>query len=61
MNPTGNNITRGANLTTNGVGKFVPATTGQNVKMIAEETYNNTSGADQLVRARKAQPGIVQA
>ncbi|WP_311271050.1 hypothetical protein [Sphingobium sp. WCS2017Hpa-17] len=59
--PTGNNIARGGNLTTNAAGKFVPATTGQRVIMIAEETYNNTSGADQLVRARKAQPGMVQA
>ncbi|MDH7801284.1 MULTISPECIES: hypothetical protein [unclassified Rhizobium] len=59
--PTGTNITRGANLTTNASGKFVLATTGQNVKMVAEEAYNNTSGADQLVRARKAQPGTVQA
>lgn len=59
--PTGVNVARGANLTTNGSGKFVLATTGQNVKMVAEEAYNNTSGADQLVRARKAQPGTVQA
>lgn len=59
--PTATNVTRGANLTTNASGKFVLATTGQNVKMVAEEAYNNTSGADQLVRARKAQPGTVQA
>lgn len=59
--PTAVNVTRGANLTTNAAGKFVLATAGQNVKMVAEEAYNNTSGADQLVRARKAQPGIVQA
>ena len=59
--PTGVNVTRGAELTTTSVGKFTLATTGQNVKMIAEEAYNNTSGADQLVRARRAQPGIVKA
>ena len=59
--PTGVNIARGSELTTTSVGKFTLATTGQNVKMIAEEAYNNTSGADQLVRARKAQPGIVKA
>lgn len=59
--PTGVNVARGANLATNASGKFVLATTGQNVKMVAEEAYNNTSGADQLVRARKAQPGTVQA
>ena len=59
--PTGVNVARGSELTTTSVGKFTLATTGQNVKMIAEEAYNNTSGADQLVRARKAQPGIVKA
>ena len=57
--PTATNVASGANLTTNAAGKFVVATTGQRVLMIAEEAYNNTSGADQLVRARKAQPGIV--
>lgn len=59
--PTGNNVLRGSELTTAAAGKFVLATTGQNVRMIAEEAYNNASGADQLVRARKAQPGIVKA
>lgn len=59
--PTGVNVLRGSELTTTSVGKFTLATTGQNVKMIAEEAYNNTSGADQLVRARKSQPGIVKA
>lgn len=59
--PTGQNILRGSNLTTSAAGKFVLATTGQRIIMIAEEAYNNASGADQLVRARKAQPGMVQA
>lgn len=59
--PTGVNVARGANLTTNATGRFVLATTGQRVMMIAEEAYNNQSGSDQLVRARKAQPGIVVA
>jgi hypothetical protein len=59
--PTGQNVLRGSELTTSAAGKFVLATAGQNVKMIAEEAYNNASGADQLVRARKAQPGIVKA
>lgn len=59
--PTGTNVARGANLTTSAAGKFVVATTGQRVIMIAEEAYNNTSGADQLVRARKAQPGMTVA
>lgn len=52
--PTGTNVTRSAQLTTNAAGKFVVATTGQRVIMIAEEAYNNTSGSDQLVRARVA-------
>lgn len=59
--PTGTNVARGANLTTSAAGKFVVATAGQRVIMIAEEAYNNTSGSDQLVLARKAQPGIVVA
>lgn len=59
--PTGVNVARGSELTTTSVGKFTLATTGQNVRMIAEEAYNNTSGSDQLVRARKAQPGTVKA
>jgi len=59
--PTGVNVARGSELTTHSSGKFTLATTGQNVRMIAEEAYNNASGADQLVRARKAQPGIVKA
>lgn len=59
--PTGVNVARGSELTTHSSGKFTLATTGQNVKMIAEEAYNNASGVDQLVRARKAQPGIVKA
>ncbi len=52
--PTATNVARGAQLTTNAAGKFVLATTGQRVIMIAEEAYNNTSGSDQLVRARVA-------
>ncbi|MHA0335818.1 hypothetical protein [Sphingomonas aquatilis] len=59
--PTGTNITRGVGLTTNAAGKFVVATTGQRVIMTGEETYNNTTGSDQLVRARKAQPGMTVA
>lgn len=52
--PTGTNIARGALLTTSSAGKFVIATTGQRVILVAEEAYNNTSGSDQLVRARVA-------
>lgn len=59
--PTATNVARGAALTTSAAGKFVVATTGQRAMMIAEEAYNNTTGADQLVRARKAQPGMVVA
>lgn len=59
--PTGVNVARGASLTTNAAGKFVLATTGQRVLMLAEEAYNNNTGADQVVRARKAQPGMVVA
>jgi hypothetical protein len=56
--PTGTNVTRGVGLTTNAAGKFVVATTGQRIILTGEETYNNTTGVDQLVRARKAQPGM---
>ena len=59
--PTGQNVARGGNFTTDADGKFVVAGSGTRVIMIAEEAYNNTSGSDQLVRARKAQPGIVVA
>jgi hypothetical protein len=59
--PTGVNVTRGAQLTTNAAGKFVLATTGQRVVAIAEEAYNNTSGSDQLVRARVARNQLAAA
>lgn len=59
--PTGTSVTRGVGLTTNAAGKFVVATTGQRVIMTGEETFNNTTGADQVVRARKAQPGMTVA
>ncbi|QWY83345.1 hypothetical protein [Rhizobium phage RHph_X3_2] len=59
--PTGQNIQKGEPLTTNASGLFVVAAAGNRVVMVAEETYNNTTGADQLVRARKAQPGMVVA
>lgn len=59
--PTGVNVARGAQLTTNASGKFVLATTGQRVIMIAEEAYNNTSGSDQLVRARVARNQLAAA
>lgn len=59
--PTGQNILKGSGLTTNAAGKFVLATTGQRIIMFAEEAYNNTSGSDQLVRARKAQGNLAAA
>jgi hypothetical protein len=59
--PTGQNVARGAALTTSAAGKFVLATTGQRAILLAEEAFNNNTGADQLVRARKAQPGMVVA
>lgn len=59
--PTGVNVTRSAQLTTNSAGKFILATTGQRVMMIAEEAYNNTSGSDQLVRARVARNQLAAA
>lgn len=52
--PTGVNVARGAKLTTNATGRFVLATAGQNVAVVAEEAFNNTSGSDQLVRVRIA-------
>jgi hypothetical protein len=52
--PTGTSITQDAALTINAAGKFVPATTGNFVVAHANETYNNTSGSDQLVSVRAA-------
>lgn len=59
--PTGVNVARGAELTTNGTGRFVLATTGQNVAVVAEEAFNNNTGSDQLVRVRKAGRNVVAA
>lgn len=52
--PTGNNIAQDAALTVNANGKFVPAASGNFVVAFANEAYNNTSGADQLVSVRAA-------
>lgn len=51
---TGNNLVKGSPLTTNGTGRLVLATTGQRVVAFSEETYNNNTGSDQLVRVRAA-------
>lgn len=59
---TGTSVTKGVTqLTTASSGKFAVATTGQRVILIAEETYNNTSGSDQLVRARVARNQLAAA
>lgn len=56
--PTGQNLVAGDNLTTNAAGKLVKATTGQRVLFYSLETYNNTTGVDQLVRARLANTNV---
>jgi hypothetical protein len=50
----GANVVKGAGLTTDAVGRFTPAGTGDRVILIADEAYNNTTGIPQLVRARAA-------
>lgn len=59
--PTGTNVARGAALTTNASGKFVLTATGNRIIAFAEEAYNNTSGADQLVRVRAAKSALASA
>lgn len=59
--PTGTNIAKGARLTTNAAGRFVPVAAGNRVIAIAEEAYNNTSGSDQLVRVRAAKGHLAAA
>lgn len=56
--PTGVSVTHDTPLTTNSAGKLVIATTGQRVLFFAAEIYNNTSGVDQLVRARVANTNL---
>lgn len=59
---TGTNVVQGVTqLTTAASGKFAIATTGQRVMMIAEETYSNASGTDQLIRARIARNQLAAA
>ena len=59
---TGTNVVRGVTqLTTAASGKFAVATTGQRVIAIAEETYSNASGVDQLVRVRVARNQLASA
>lgn len=52
--PTGVNVTRGAAIAIGASGKAKLAASTNFVVAYAEESYNNTSGADQLVRVRAA-------
>lgn len=53
---TGSNLTKGDPLVSNGSGQLAKgATTGHHILFWAEETYNNASGASQLVLCRSAQ------
>lgn len=51
---TGQNVAKGAAIALGAGGKFVVAAAGSRVVAFAEESYNNTSGADQLIRCRAA-------
>lgn len=56
--PTGQNLVAGDNLTTSAAGKFVKSTTGQRTMFWVLETYNNNTGADQLVNCRVANTNL---
>jgi hypothetical protein len=57
--PTGVNVANGARLAVNNAGKAVLATgAGTQVLFYADEAYNNTSGADQLVQVRPAYEAV---
>lgn len=55
---TGQNLARGAALTTNATGRLVASGAGQRVAFVSEEAYNNNTGSDQLVRVRRAAAGM---
>ena len=55
--PTGVNVPFGAALTVGASGKWALQTGTRPIYAYAEEAYNNTSGADQLVRVRAANKG----
>lgn len=59
--PTGQNIAKGAALTTNATGRFVVAATGNRIVATAEEAFNNNTGSDQLVRVRAAKGHLAAA
>lgn len=53
---TGNNLTKGDGLVSNGAGLLAKAATqGHEILFTAEETFNNNTGASQLVLVRPAQ------
>jgi hypothetical protein len=51
---TGNSLAKGSPLATTASGRLALATTGQRIVAWSEETYNNNTGSDQLVRVRPA-------
>lgn len=55
--PTGVNVPFGAALTVGASGKWALQTSTRPIYAYAEEAYNNTSGADQLIRVRAANKG----
>ena len=59
--PTGVNVAKGAPISIGASGKAKLAAATNYVIAYAEEAYNNTSGADQLVRVRKAQSNLAAA
>lgn len=59
--PTATNIAKDAALGINASGKVVPAVAGGRVIGYADEAFNNTSGADQLVRMRPANTRLATA
>lgn len=56
--PTGQSLAAGDGLTTSAAGKLVKATTGQRILFWSLETYNNNTGADQLVSVRPANTNL---
>lgn len=52
--PTGVNVALGSPITVGASGKGALAAAGNVILAFAEEAYNNTTGADQLVRVRPA-------
>lgn len=49
---TGNNVSRGQALASNGTGQLRVAQAGEEVLFYAMETYNNDTGSNQLLRVR---------